>query len=114
MGYPFFATTAAALLVTASLGDCAFLTRFEQESYDCSRSQAPFTRLVFNKTTKGAHGIVEGGSQSRATITEATEAQLLAQWGDDSLSINRESGVVTVTQANIVRSYPCKKASFKM
>lgn len=114
MGYSIFSTVTVALLVTASLKDCALLTRFQQESYDCSTTQAPFTKLVFNRMSGGEPAKVEGAAQSRATITEVTDTRIDAAWGNDSLSINRTSGAVTVTLGNVVRSYACTKAQFKM
>jgi hypothetical protein len=114
MAYPIFSATIVALLFTASLKDCAFLTRFQQESYDCSRTQAPFTKLVFNRMSRGESAKVEGAAQSSATITEVTDTRIDAVWGNDSLSVNRTSGAVTVTVGNVVRSYACTKAQFKM
>lgn len=103
-----------ALVLSGSLRDCASMTRFNQESYDCSAVNAPFDRIVFSKTDVGKQGTVEGGTPAKVTITASDNNRITATWGEGMVSINRKTGAVTTTLSNNVKTYACKQATFRM
>jgi hypothetical protein len=103
-----------ALVLSGSLRDCASMTRFKQESYDCSAIDAPFNRIVFSETDVGKQGSVEGGTAAMITITTSDANRITATWGSGMISINRQTGAVTTTLRRNVRTYACKKATFRM
>jgi len=96
------------------LRDCASLTRFEQESYDCSATQAPFNKLTFQDIAIGEGGVVDGADPAGATISQYAGDRLIVDWGRDRLVINRKTGGVMVTRNGVLRSYACKRAQFQM
>lgn len=100
--------------LSSSLRDCASLTRFNQESYDCSAINAPVTRIVFRDTDVGKQGAVEGGTPTEVTITSSDDNRITATWGDGMVSIDRQTGAVTTTLNRNVKTYACKKATFRM
>ncbi|KGK79704.1 hypothetical protein PM03_09480 [Thalassobacter stenotrophicus] len=104
----------ASVLLAGSLRDCASLTRFEQESYDCSATQAPFNKLTFQDIAIGEGGVIDGAEPTRATISQYGGDRLIVEWGRDRLVINRKTGGVTVTRNGVLRSYACKRAQFQM
>jgi|SaaInl85LU_5_DNA_1037374.scaffolds.fasta_scaffold47221_2 hypothetical protein len=114
MQYTLVGLSLVGVLLAGSLRDCANLTRFEQESYDCSVTQAPFNKLTFQDIAIGESGIIDGAEPSRATISQYKEDRLIVDWGRDRLAINRKTGSVTVTRNGILRSYACKRAQFQM
>lgn len=103
-----------ALVLTGSLRDCASMTRFNQESYDCSAVIAPFKRIVFSDTDVGKQGSVEGGTPTKVTITASDDARITATWGDGMVSINRQTGAITTTISSNVKTYACNQATFRM
>ncbi|WP_292287482.1 hypothetical protein [Marivita sp.] len=103
-----------ALVLTGSLRDCASMTRFNQESYDCSAVSAPFSRIDFSDTDVGKQGTVEGGTPAKVTIATSDDNQITATWGDGTVRINRQTGAVTTTLRNNVKTYACKQANFRM
>ncbi|WP_424178167.1 hypothetical protein [Yoonia sp. TsM2_T14_4] len=104
----------ASLLLFAGLADCQALTRFTQESYDCTMTAAPLGRIVFTKMSKGAAGVIEGASPDKITITAISDTQIDGEWGGELVQIQRESGRVRFTRDAIVSSYACKAARFRM
>lgn len=102
------------LALSSGLRDCASMTRFNQESYDCSAVGAPFNRVAFSDTDVGKQGAVEGGTPTKITITTSDANRITATWGDDLVSINRETGAVTTTISRTIKTYACKKATFRM
>ena len=108
------ALTLASVILAGSLRDCASLTRFEQESYDCSASQAPFDKVTFQDIAVGESGAVDGAEPTRATISQYGGDRLVVEWGRDKLVINRKTGRVMVTRNGVLRSYACKRAQFQM
>lgn len=103
-----------ALVLTGSLRDCASMTRFNQESYDCSAVSAPFKRIVFSDTDVGKQGTVEGGTPTKVTITASDDNRITATWGDGMVRINRQTGTITTTLSSNVKTYACKQATFRM
>lgn len=106
--------TFAVVFLGGSLRDCAHLTRFEQESYDCSATQAPFEKLTFQRIDIGETGSIAGAEPASALITDFSEDRLVAEWGRDRLTLSRKSGVVTLTKKGLLRSYACNRAQFQM
>jgi len=104
----------ATLLLFAGLSDCQALNRFTQESYDCTMTAAPLSRIVFTKTSQGAVGVIEGASPDKITITAISDTQIDGDWGGEPVQIQRESGRVLFTSNAIVSSYACKAAQFRM
>ena len=101
-------------VLSSSLRDCASLTRFNQESYDCAAMNAPFARIVFRDTDIGQQGAVEGGTPTEVTIASSDDNRITATWGDGMISINRQTGAVTTTLNRNVKTYACKQATFRM
>lgn len=114
MANSFIGLSIATLVLIGNLRDCASMTRFNQESYDCSAVSAPFERIVFSDTDVGKQGIVEGGTPTKITITVSDENQITATWGDDLVRINRQTGAITTTISSSVKTYACKQATFRM
>jgi len=108
-----FPLTATFLLV-AGLSDCQALNRFTQESYDCTMTTAPISRIIFTKMSKGPVGVIEGGSPNKITITATSDTQIDGDWGGELVQIQRESGRVLLTRNAIVSSYACNAAKFRM
>ena len=113
---PLYASLPLVLTLTtlSSLTECQFLSRFSQESYDCSTVSAPFSRVVFSDVSEGATGIVEGGTIGEVTITYASDTYINADWGTGRLQLWRVTGRVVTTNNRIIKTYSCKHAKFKM
>ena len=114
MHYTLVALSLASVLLVGPLRDCASLTRFEQESYDCSATQAPFNKLTFQDIAIGEGGVVDGADPAGATISQYAGDRLIVDWGRDRLVINRKTGGVMVTRNGVLRSYACKRPQFQM
>ena len=103
-----------ALTTLSNLTECQFLSRFSQESYDCSTVSAPFSRVVFSDVSEGATGIVDGGTIGELTITYASDTHINADWGTGRIQLWRDTGRVVTTKNRIIKTYNCKHAKFKM
>lgn len=104
----------ASLLLFAGLSDCQALNRFTQESYDCSMSGAPVSRIVFNRLSEDAVGVIEGATPDRITIIAISDSWIDGDWGGEPIQINRQNGRVLFTRNAIVSSYTCQAARFRM
>jgi hypothetical protein len=111
---PIVLTLVLALATLSSLTECQFLSRFSQESYDCSTVSAPFNRVVFSDVFEGATGVVEGNTIGEVTIISASDTYINADWGKGRIQLWRDTGRVVTTNNRIVRTYNCKHAKFKM
>ena len=103
-----------ALLLFAGLSDCQALNRFTQESYDCTMSDAPVSRIVFNKLSKGSVGVIEGATPDKITISAISDTYIDGEWGGDPVQIQRQIVRVMFTRNAVVSSYTCKAATFRM
>jgi hypothetical protein len=114
MSYPFLGLSIATVIAVGSLNDCGGLMRYQSEIYECLEAGAPFERLTFTKITLGKNGAVSGAMPPKATITFAGKTVFSANWGNSKLSVNRESGAVTVIKNGILRTHACKVMKFQM
>ena len=104
----------AILLAFGSLRDCSILSRYKRETYDCTATQAPFSRVTFESVVLGDEASVEGNSPTRAHITQIDELHVETTWGEGKIKVNRITGAVLVIQNGMVSSYNCKRSYFKM
>ena len=115
MEYPFIGLTVVALVVAGTLHSCGNLTRFEQESYDCNGTNAPFRELVFNDVFLDGQGKVVGPiAPPKAVITDISKSRFSASWGDVRLSVNRVTGKITLQRNGMVSTYKCEPKNFRM
>jgi len=106
--------SAMALIAVGSLRDCANLTRYQNETYECRGVHAPFERVTFEKLSIGKEGKIVGSEPTRSTITFVSEDVLIADWGRTQLSIKRDTGALTTIQNGILRTHDCKVMKFRM
>ncbi|WP_439143597.1 hypothetical protein [Planktotalea sp.] len=105
---------AIALIAVGSLRDCASLTRYQNETYECQGANAPFERVTFDKLSIGKQGKIVGPEPTKTTITFVSEDVLIADWGRTQLSIKRDTGALTTIQNGILRTHNCKVMKFRM
>lgn len=102
------------LLVALSLKDCSLLTRFSEESFDCTGTAAPFSRIVLSDPRAGDIARVEGGDLAPLTVRSVDPGRItLAAPGVDVI-LRRETGAVSVLLGERFVTYACKRAAFRM
>ncbi len=102
------------LLTAGTLRDCASLTRYQNETYECSGVHAPFERVTFEKLSIGQQGKIIGAEPTKSKITFISDDVLIADWGRTQLSIKRETGAIMTIQNGILRKHSCKVMKFRM
>lgn len=102
------------LIIAGSLSDCSNLSRYQNEIYECSKPSAPFERVTFEKVALGKIGKVTGTVPRDVTITFANKKIFNADWGKSELSINRETGAVSIIKNGTLRTHACKVMKFRM
>jgi len=103
-----------ALLTAGTLRDCASLTRYQNETYECLGIHAPFERVTFEKLSIGQQGKIVGAEPTKSKITFASDDVLIADWGRTQLSIQRETGAITTINNGIMRTHNYKVMKFRM
>lgn len=102
------------VFVALSLKDCSLLTRFSEESFDCTGTDAPFSRIVLSDPRAGDVARVEGGDLGPLTVLSVEPGRVaLAAPGVDVI-LRRESGAVSVLLDERFVTYACKHAAFRM
>jgi hypothetical protein len=91
-----------------------FPSRFTQEIYDCTATNAPFKRIVFSEVAIGKIGLVEGTNPNTAIIKSVTDVRIDANWGQSRVQLQRKTGKIIITHNRIVSYYPCKQTEFRM
>lgn len=102
------------LIIAGSLSDCSKFSRYQNEIYECSKPGAPFERVTFEKVALGKIGKVTGTVPRDVTVTFANKKIFNADWGKSKLSINRETGAVSIIKDGTLRTHACKVMKFRM
>ena len=110
-----FAGSLALLLVLGSLNaKCSIMSRFSQDGFDCSDTNAPFTVFVVEDVEIGSVARVEGGSPSEMTVTEVSDARLKLNWGRARVTAYRDTGEVRLISGGVLSTFACEAKKVRM
>ena len=104
----------AILLTFAGLFVYQFPSRFTQETYDCTATNAPFKRIVFSKVAEGEIGLIEGANPNTAIIISVTDVRIDTNWGQNRIQLKRKTGQIIINRNRLVSYYPCTQTEFRM
>ena len=104
----------AILLTFAGLFVYQFPSRFTQETYDCTATNAPFKRIVFSKVAEGEIGLIEGANPNTAIIISVTDVRIDTNWGQNRVQLKRKTGQIIINRNRLVSYYPCTQTEFRM
>jgi hypothetical protein len=98
------------LLTFAGLFVYQFPSRFTQEIYDCTATNAPFKRIVFYEVAEGEIGLIEGANPNTAIINFVTNVRIDTNWGQSRVQLQRKTGQIIITRNRVVSYYPCNRS----
>lgn len=109
------AGTLAIVMVLGSLNArCSIMSRFSQDGFDCSDTNAPFTVFVVEDVEIGSVARVEGGSPSAMTVTEVSDTRLRLDWGRARVTAYRDTGEVRVIIGGVLSTFACEAKKVRM
>ena len=111
-------TSCLGLLLLACLpvlASCDFLTRFEQERYECPANPTGILELDFRSASVGEEAnVVFTDKTITGRIIESTDVTLSVQADSMVIRANRSSAIVRLTRGGRYVHVQCQKSVFKM
>jgi hypothetical protein len=109
-----FSQIALLTLMSGSLAACP-TERFRHEKYQCSTSSYGVASIVLNDTGVGDEGRIIGyNNERKAEITSSSSAEIKLKTNDLKITINRNTGSVTLVRGNHYVVLSCAKSVFTM
>ena len=94
---------------------CDFLTRFEQERYECPSNPTGILELDFRSTSIGSKATATFADRTiTGRIIESADDQLSIQKDNMIIRVDRNSALVRLTSGGRYVNIRCNKTVFKM
>ena len=89
--------------------------RFRHETYKCNGGPFGIAEIILNDTSVGDKATIIGyGSEKKAEIQSSGRTSVTMTSDDIKITVERDTGAVTLKRGNRIAVISCSKSVFKM